>query len=477
MSDTFNVVVIGGGSAGLVSAYIAATVKAKVALIERNKMGGDCLNYGCVPSKALIRASRIVADMRNADRFGIHNVKFEVNFSDVMTRVHNVINDIEPHDSVERYSGLGVECIQGDARILDKHTIQVGNRQLKTRNMILALGASPAIPPIVGLHLVRYLTSENLWELKTLPKHLVILGGGPIGCEMAQAFANLGSKVTIVEMGERIMPRDDHDVAAVIDEHFRKLGINILLKSRATAVHNQNATHALIYEQDGKQHQLQFDKIFLAVGRKPNTDGVDWEKLGIELYANKTFKVDKFLRTTQKNIYACGDVIGPYQFTHVASHQAWFCSVNALFSPLKKFPVSYNVIPWCTFTEPEVAQVGHTEQTAKQANLDYEVTKYDVKELDRAIAEGKAYGFVKVLTQRGKDKVLGATIVAHNAGELITEYVSAMKHGIGLNKILSTIHCYPTMSEANKYAAGEWKRNHAPQWALKLVEKYHRLRR
>ncbi len=478
MADPYNIVVIGAGAAGLVTAYIAAAVKAKVVLIERHKMGGDCLNTGCVPSKALIKTAKVVAQMRNHQKYGIKSVQFELDFAQVMARVHEVIAKVEPHDSIERYTGLGVECLTGDAEILDRHTVRVNGRELKTKNIVLALGGSPIVPPINGLDAITYRTSENLWDMKTLPKRLVVLGGGPIGCEMTQAFQRLGSQVTQVEMGPRILPREDDDVAAMIAALFAKEGVRLLTGAKATAVVRENGEKVLVCEKGGSLVRVPFDELLVAVGRKANTaQSWDWKKLGVELHHNGTIKVDAFMRANGANIYACGDATGPYQFTHVASHQAWYCAVNALFSPLKKFKADYRVIPWVTFTDPEVAQVGHNEQSAKAAGIPYEVTRYGMDDLDRAIAESEEHGQVKVLTVPGKDEILGVNIVAHGAGEMIAEYVGAMKHHHGLNAILGTIHSYPTFVEANKAAAGNWKKAHAPEKVLKYLEKFHGFRR
>ncbi len=476
MSERYNVVVVGAGSAGLVSAYIAATVKAKVALVERNKMGGDCLNYGCVPSKSLIQSAKFIHSIKQHKKYGVKSADCSYDFSAVMERVHEKIAAIEPHDSIERYSKLGVECITGDAKILNATTVQVGGRLLKTKNVILALGASPLIPAIKGLESTPYLTSENLWDLKELPKDMVVLGGGPIGCEMAQAFARLGSKVTQVEMGPRLLPREDEKTSALIEKTFAEESIRVCTRTKALEI--TAASHkTLLCERDGQILKIPFDHILLAVGRKPNTEQLDCDSLGIKLNKNGTIQVDEFLRANGKNIFACGDVAGPYQFTHTASHQAWFCAVNALFRPFKKFKVNYDVIPWVTFTDPEIAHVGLTQIEAKSKNIEFEHTEYGIDDLDRAITDSNDQGFVSVLTKKGSDKILGATIVGFQAGELITEFVSAMKHGYGLNAILGTIHSYPTYSEANKFAAGNWKKAHAPQFALDILEKIHGLRR
>ena len=478
MNDTYNLVVIGAGSGGLISALIAAAVKAKVALIEKDKMGGDCLNYGCVPSKAIIKSAKFVQEMRRHKDFGIKDAKFSFEFADVMDRVHEKIAKIAPNDSVERFTGLGVECFQGEAQILDKNTVQVGDKVLKTKNIVLAMGASPFVPPIKNIDKVPYLTSENLWDLKELPGRLIVLGGGPIGCEMTQSFARLGSKVTQVEMLPRILPREDDDIAKFVIDRLTSEGVELLQGTRATEVVVEGGEKTLICEDSsGIIKRVPFDHILVAVGRRANTQGVDWAKLGIELNRNGTIKVDEYLRTGQKNIYACGDVAGPYQFTHTASHQAWYCTVNALFSPFKKFKVDYRVISWVTFTDPEIAQVGLNETSAKEQGIPYEAYSFDVGHSDRAITESEDYGKVKVLVKPGTDKVLGASIVSHLGGEMIGEFVTAMKYGIGLNKILGTIHAYPTYIEANKGVAGAWKKATAPEWALSILEKFHRMRR
>lgn len=474
----YNMVVVGAGSAGLVSAYIAAAVKSKVALIERHKMGGDCLNTGCVPSKALIKTARVVAEMRNHKKYGIKAASFELDFAEVMDRVKDVVTKIEPHDSVERYSALGVECISGDAEILDAHTVRVGGRTLKTKTLVLAMGADPAVPPIKGLDQVAYRTSDNLWDMRALPRRLVVLGGGPIGCEMTQAFQRLGSQVTQVEMEGRLLQKEDDDVAKLVQDRLVEEGVTVLTGAKATEIKVDGPNKTLVCElKGGGRREIPFDEILIAVGRRARTKGVDWAKLGVALNPNGTVKVDEFMRANGDNIYACGDIAGPYQLTHVASHQAWYCAVNGLFSPLKKFKVDYRVIPWVTFTDPEVAVVGLTEQAAKAAGIPYEVTRYGIDDLDRAIAESEDHGLVKVLTAPGKDKILGATIASHNAGEMIAEFVTAMKYGIGMNKILGTIHSYPTYVEANKYAAGVWKKAHAPENILRYLQRFHGWRR
>ncbi len=469
-----NLIVIGAGSAGLVSAYIAAAVNAKVTLIEKHKMGGDCLNTGCVPSKALIKSARIASLLKRANEFGIKVSDFEVDFNAVMQRVHSVIKDIEPHDSVERYQSLGVECLTGEAKIIDPWTVEINDQKLTAKHIIVASGAEPFVPPITGLEDINYFTSENLWQMTEQPERMIVLGGGPIGCELSQAFARLGTQVTQVEMFDRIMPREDPDVSSLVLDTFSTENINVMLETRAEAIQVSDGQQVLLCTRNGEQLKLEFDALLVAVGRKARISGFGLEELGVEMTSQGTISVNEYMQSSIPSIYACGDVAGPYQFTHAAAHQAWYASVNSLFGRFKRFKVDYRVMPWATFTEPEVARVGLNEQEAKQQGVKYEVTYYQLDDLDRAITEGETSGFIKVLTLPGKDKILGATIVGENAGELITEYITAMKHKLGLNKLLGTIHIYPTLSEANKYAAGIWKKNHAPALVLKLLEKFHR---
>ena len=476
-SFDYNLIVLGAGSAGLVSSYIAAAVKSKVALIEKHKMGGDCLNTGCVPSKALIRSAKMLSYARRAREFGFEKTEVKFNFAEVMERVQSKIAEIEPHDSVERYTDLGVEVIQGEARIVSPWAVEVEGRTLTTRSIIIATGARPLIPPVKGLEQVDYLTSDNLWELRELPKKLVILGGGPIGSEMTQAFARLGSEVTQIEMGPRIMPREDPEVSIFVEEKFKNEGVRVLTGHQALEVQRENQRQWLLCRNAEGDVKIEFDRLLIAVGRKANVSGFGLEELGIELNPQGTVSTDPFLRTRYPNIFACGDVAGPYQFTHTSAHQAWYASVNALFGQFKGFKVDYRVIPWCTFTDAEVARVGINESEAREKSIPYEVTRYGIDDLDRAIADSENDGWVKVLTQPGTDKILGVTIVGHHAGDLLAEYVLAMKYKLGLNKILGTIHIYPTLAEMNKYAAGEWKRAHAPEKLLRWISKYHTWRR
>jgi len=473
----YNLVVLGAGSAGLVASYIAAAVKAKVALIEKDKMGGDCLNTGCVPSKALIRSAKILAYSRRAEQFGLEKAELKPDFRAVMERVQRVIGKVEPHDSVERYTELGVECLQGEARIVSPYQVEVGGRKLTTRSIIVATGAAPLVPPIDGLDRVDYLTSDNLWQLRELPQRLVVLGGGPIGCEMTQAFARLGAEVTQVEMSAQLMGREDREVAEYIRDRFEAEGIRVLTGHAARAVRTEKGGPLLVCEKEGETVEIPFDRLLVAVGRRPNVKGFGLEDLGVRLEERGTIETDPFLRTNFQNIFCAGDVAGPYQFTHTAGHQAWYATVNALFGDFKKFRVDNRVIPWCTFTDPEVARVGLNEAEAEEQEIEYEVTRFEMAELDRAIAEEEDHGWIKVLTPPGKDRILGATIVGPHAGDLLAEYVLAMKHGIGMNKILATIHVYPTLAEANKMTAGQWKNAHKPEKLLAWVAKFHAWRR
>ena len=472
-----NIVVIGAGSGGLVTSYIAAVVKARVTLVEGHKMGGDCLNFGCVPSKALIRSAKLAHQIRKAGALGVRDAQGTVDFAAVMARVQRVVTDIEPHDSVERYTGLGVEVLQGHARITSPWSVEIttpaGTQTLTTRSIVIAAGAQPFVPPIPGLAEVGCVTSDTVWGLTQLPKRLVVLGGGPIGCELAQSFARLGSQVTQVEMAPRVMLREDDDAAALVTAALQADGVHLLTGHQAVRCEREGDAKRLIVKHGEAEIAIEFDELLCAVGRSPRVTGYGVEELGIELSPRKTIATDAYLRTNFPNIYAVGDVAGPYQLTHVAAHQAWYAAVNALFGRFKKFKADYSVIPWATFTDPEVARVGLSEAEAKEQGVAYELARFELKELDRAIADGTAHGFIKVLTVPGKDKILGVTIVGEHAGDLLAEYVLAMKHGLGLNKILGTIHTYPTLAEANKYVAGEWKRAHAPQGLLAWVERFH----
>jgi pyruvate/2-oxoglutarate dehydrogenase complex dihydrolipoamide dehydrogenase (E3) component/uncharacterized membrane protein YdjX (TVP38/TMEM64 family) len=475
-----NLVVIGAGAAGLVTSYIAAAVKAKVTLVEAHKMGGDCLNYGCVPSKALIRTATLARQMRHSADYGIASAEYRLDFAQVMERVARVVRAVEPHDSVERYTRLGVDVVEGRATIIDPWRVKIarangGEQTLSTRSIVIATGAQPFVPPLPGLDEVGYLTSDTLWGLRDLPARLVVLGGGPIGCELAQAFARLGSAVTQVEMAPRIMLREDEEVSAYARKALEADGVAVLTGHKALRCEKIGDDRFIIVEAGGQEKRIGFDLLLCAVGRVARLQGFGLEDLGIPV--NRTVMVNEYLETIYPNILAAGDVAGPFQFTHTAAHQAWYAAVNGLFGSFKKFRCDYSVIPWCTFIDPEVARVGLNEQEAREKGVAYELTRYGIDDLDRAIADSAAHGWVKVLTVPGKDKILGVTIVGVHAGDLLAEYVLAMKHGLGLNKILGTIHTYPTLAEANKYAAGEWKRAHQPLGLLRWVGRVHAWRR
>jgi pyruvate/2-oxoglutarate dehydrogenase complex dihydrolipoamide dehydrogenase (E3) component/uncharacterized membrane protein YdjX (TVP38/TMEM64 family) len=473
-----NMVVIGAGSAGLVSAYIAAAVKARVTIVEKHRMGGDCLNTGCVPSKALIKTARVLSTIRRAKEYGLKNAVAEFDFAEVMERVQRVIAAVEPHDSIERYTALGVECLQGEAKIASPWIVEIQmpngkSKVLTTRSIVIAAGARPFVPPIPGIELAGYYTSDTLWGMRELPARLVVLGGGPIGCELAQAFARFGAQVTQVEMLPRLLVREDPEIAAMVEKRFREEGVDVRTGHRAKEFRVVDGHKVLICEHDGRDLAIEFDALLVAVGRVANTAGYGLEDLGIPLTKARTVQTNEFLQTLYPNIYACGDVAGPFQFTHTAAHQAWYAAVNGLFGDLKKFRADYSVITWATFTDPEVARVGLNETDAKEKGVAYEVSTYGIDDLDRAIADEEAHGVVKVLTVPGSDRILGVTIAGEHAGDLIAEFVAAMRHGIGLNKVLGTIHIYPTLAEANKYAAGVWKKAHAPRKLLGYVEKFH----
>lgn len=473
-----NMVVIGAGAGGLVSAYISAAVKAKVTLIEAHKMGGDCLNFGCVPSKALIRAAKQVWRTKKAGELGISYTSAQVDFSAVMQRVHAVIRQIEPHDSAERYGALGVDVLHGHARIVSPWMVEVATadgatRRITTRNIVIAAGAKPFVPPIPGLDKVGFLTSDTVWGLTALPRRLAVLGAGAIGCELAQSFARLGSEVTLVEMSSRVLSREDPDVSALMEKSLREDGVTVLTGHEAVRAEIAGDRKRLVVQHDGSRTNIEFDQLLCVVGRTARVTGYGLEELGIPLTVRGTIQTNAYLQTLYPNIYAVGDVAGPFQFTHTAAHEAWYAAVNALFGRFRKFKADYSVIPWATFTDPEVARVGLSETEARERGISFEVTRYGIDDLDRAIADATAHGFVKVLTVPGKDRILGVTIVGEHAGDLLAEYVLAMKHGLGLKKILGTIHIYPTLAEANKYAAGEWKRAHVPTRLLGWLARYH----
>jgi len=473
----YNMVVIGAGSAGLVTSYIGVSTKGKVALIEKNKMGGDCLNTGCVPSKALIRSAKFMADVKKCQKLGFKSAFVEFDFADVMERVQRIIKTVEPHDSIERYTSLGVECHKGEAKIFSPYEVLVNGKVLTTRNIVIATGARPSIPSIEGIENVKFFTSDTIWDIREQPKNLLLLGGGPVGSELVQAFARLGCNVTQVERNERLLSKEDPEISQIILESFQNDGVKVLVGHTPKRFFKRDGKDFLECQANGVSVEVEFDTLLVALGRKANTTGLGLEELGVELTFEKTIKVDEYMKTNIPNIYACGDVAGPYQFTHVAAHQAWYCAVNSMLSPFYGFKIDYRMVPWSTFTDPEVAHSGLNEIEAKEKGIPYEVTTYGIDDLDRAITEEAAHGMVKVLTVPGKDKIIGVTIVGLHAGDIISEYVAAMKHGFGMNKILETIHIYPTLAEANKFAAGNWKKNNITEKTLAWAERINRWRR
>jgi len=473
-SYDYNLLVIGGGSAGLIAALIAATVNAKVALVEKHLMGGDCLNTGCVPSKALISCAKKVYIARSSGEFGL-STSGDVDFTAVMAKVKGAIERIAPNDSMERFQGLGVDCFKGEASFVDPWTVKIDEKRITAKNIVIASGATPFVPPIEGLDSIGALTSDTVWDLESLPPKLLVLGAGPIGCELAQSFQRLGSQVTLVDMAPRILPNEDSDVAQILSDRLEKESVRLLTNSKAVAFREQAGERIMRIERDGDEQDIPFDEVIVAVGRRAHTESLGLDALDIKLNPNGTIVVDDYQRTSLKHVYACGDVAGPYQFTHMASHQAWYSSVNALFGMFRKFRINYSVVPWCTFTDPEVARVGLSEDSAAQQGIAVEVSRYDISDLDRAIAEGENAGFIKVLTHPGKDTVLGAVIVGPHAGELIMEFVLAMTHQLGLKKIMGTIHIYPTYSEMNKFVASNWRKAHAPDKLLAMLPRLHKL--
>ncbi len=479
-----NLIVIGAGAAGLVTAYIAAAVKAKVTLIEAHKMGGDCLNTGCVPSKALIKSAKLAHQMRHAGQYGLRDTLPHFSFKAVMQRVNNIIAAVAPHDSVERYTALGVEVLQGTAKLINPWTVEVSLhngqvQRLSARSIVIAAGARPVVPPIPGLHEVGFVTSDTLWDALAqcdeIPQRMLVLGGGPIGCELSQCFARLGAQVTQVEKGDRLMAREDEEVSSWVRNTLQADGVQVLTGHQVLRCERRGAEKILVAHVQGQEVELAFDVLVCAVGREARLQGYGLEDIGLP--TQHTVQTNDYLQTLYPHIYAAGDVAGPYQFTHTAAHQAWYAAVNALFGEVKSFKVDDRAIPSATFIDPEVARVGLNEQEALSQGVAYEVTRYGIDDLDRAIADSEAHGFVKVLTVPGKDRILGVTVVGAHASDMLAEFVLAMKHGLGLNKILGTVHLYPTMAEANKYVAGEWKRAHAPKKVLAWLEKYHAWRR
>ena len=472
-----NVVVVGGGSAGLVTSLIVAGAKARVVLVEKHRMGGDCLYTGCVPSKSIIRSGRIMEYIRRAEDYGIVDAAGKVDFAAVMRRVQTVIETIEPHDSPERFTSLGVECVSGAARLLSPYEVEVEGKRITTESIVIASGARPFIPLVPGLDGIDYLTSDNVWSLTELPPRLLVVGGGPIGCELAQAFSRLGSKVTQVDMAERIMPREDADVSAAVSARFEAQGIEVLTSHRLQKFETVDGEHFMQAEHQGETVRVAFDRVLLAIGRKANTEGFGLEEIGVALTPQGSVEVNEYLQTSLPNVFACGAVAGPYQFTHMASYQAWFAALNAIAGGIWRSRVNYSVVPWATFTDPEVARVGLSEDEAKQRGIAYELTRYEMNHHDRSLADGEAHGFVKILTVPGKDKILGVTIVGYHAGEQIAEFVFAMTHNMGLKSISAVTHIYPTLGEANKFAANAWRSARLPTQYFPWLKRFFDWRR
>lgn len=470
----YNVIVVGGGAAGLVSAYLTAGAQARVALVEKARMGGDCLYTGCVPSKTLIRSARLAHEMRQAQAYGLDCGPVTVDFSQVMKRIQAVIRAIEPHDSIARYQQLGVACFQGEARLLSGHAVQVGEQVLTARRIILATGATPVIPDVPGLEDVPYLTSETIWSLSQLPRHLVIVGGGPIGCELAQAFRRLGSEVTLIVHGSRLLKREDSDVSEYLQSQFVAEGIALCFEHDLSRVFSHGGEIIVQCQHGEEERRISGDVLLLAIGRQPGVAGLGLEELGVALDAHGALHSDGTLRTSLPSVYCAGDVVGPYQFTHMAAHQAATAGMNALFDGLWRQRVDLTLVPWATFVDPEVARAGLNEQEAARQGVAYEVSRYDYAELDRAVADGRTSGWIKVLTVPGKDTILGVTIVGAQAGDCLAEFVLAMKSGLGLKKILATIHIYPTLAEGGKQVAGVWQKNHLPHWLWPWLARFHR---
>jgi dihydrolipoamide dehydrogenase len=473
----YNLVVIGAGAAGLVTSYIAAAAKAKVALIEKHKMGGDCLNTGCVPSKTLIRSAKFLADTKRCQDLGISKADIQFRFAEIMERVQRVISTIEPNDSVDRYTQLGVECLAGEAKILSPWEVEVQGRILKTKTIVVATGARPHIPPLPGLHEMSPLTSDTLWNLKELPKRFLVLGGGAIGIELAQAFSRMGSQVTLVEKADRILSKEEPEASEWLTKKLSQEGLTILTKTQIDSFIFRDNQKFLLCQSPTGALEIPFDEVLVALGRQANVHGFGLENLGVELTESKALLVNDYLQTNIPNIYGCGDVTGRFQFTHTAAQQAWFSSMNALLKPFYGFKNDESLIPWCTYTDPEVARVGLSELQAQSQQIPYQTTFYNISHLDRALADESAYGFVKILTSPNSDRLLGVTIVGPSAGESLAEFVLAMKHKLGLNAILKTIHIYPTLSEANKMAAGQWKRQGLSPRLLKISESFNNWRR
>jgi pyruvate/2-oxoglutarate dehydrogenase complex dihydrolipoamide dehydrogenase (E3) component len=478
----YNLVVIGAGTAGLVAAAGAAGLGAKVALIERDLMGGDCLNVGCVPSKALIRCARAAADVRDADQFGVRgrvSGDVTVDFPSVMERMRRLRAEISPHDSVRRFRDLGIDVFLGSASFVDRQSVRVGDHVLRFSRAVIATGARASAPPIPGLKEAGYLTNETVFSLTELPARLAVIGAGPLGCELAQAFARFGSEVTLIESEPRIMPREDADAAAIVEQSLKRDGIRIVCGGKAAKVSNGQASNEKIIavECEGQKIDVHINQILIGVGRQPNVEGLNLEAAAVEYDAKAGVKVNDYLQTRNPHIYAAGDscsASGGLKFTHLSDAHARIVIQNALFFGRAK--ASRLVIPWCTYTDPEVAHVGMDEAEAKKRNINTHTIKIDLDTVDRAILDGESPpegggGFLKVMLRKGTDKILGATLVSSHAGETISELTTAITHGIGLRKLASVIHAYPTQAEVIKRAADAYNRTRLTPRVKKIFER------
>lgn len=470
--DIYNLVVIGAGTAGLITAAGAAGLGAKVALIERHLMGGDCLNIGCVPSKCIIRSARAAGQTQELEKLGVRlNGKIEADFPAVMQRMRKIRSSISQHDSAARYKSLGVDLFIGEAKFSNSNEIEVSGKKLKFKKAVIATGARAAVPKIPGIGEAGYLTNATVFNLTTLPKRLLVIGAGPIGCELAQTFSRLGSQVHLFEAMHGFLPREDRDAAAIVEKTFQKEKIHSICCCKIEKVEKEGAEKIIYFvaQHDGEKAQtIVVDEILLGVGRVPNVEGLNLETVGVKYDARSGVETNDYLQTTNPNIYAAGDITLKHKFTHAADASARIVLQNALFFKSKK--LSSVVIPWCTYTDPEIAHVGLYEHEAKEKGIAVETFIREMKNVDRAIAEGEEDGLLKVHLRKGTDQILGATLVARHAGEMISEITLAMTHGIGLGKIASVLHPYPTQSEIIKQIADAYNRTRLTPSIKKLMQ-------
>ncbi len=472
--DNYDIVVIGGGAAGLTVATGSVKLGLKVAMIEKEKLGGDCLYYGCIPSKALIHSAKIASLIGRAKEYGLKETSLNFEFEGVIGHVWDVIRKVEVHDDPARFRGMGVEVIFGDPQFLSPREISVNDRIIKSKKFVISTGSRALIPPIDGLGEAGFITHVEVFHLKTLPKSIVIIGAGPIGMEMSQALARFGSEVTVIEMADRILPIEDEDISQALKDILSNEGIKFLTKTRARRAYTENGKKVIQAESDGEEVRIMADEILIASGRSPNVEGLNLEAAGVK-YNHIGIQVDERLRTTTTNIWACGDVAGPYLFTHMAEYQAGVVLRNAVL----KIPtrVDYSVVPWATFTDPEVAHVGITETEAREKGLNISVYKHQYSDVDRAVTEVEEAGFVKIITTGWKGKIIGAHIIGPNAGELIAELVLAIRQKLTVKDISSTIHVYPTLALGTRQTADSFFRNkfESSQWVQRLLKLYVRL--